>query len=234
MRKSISGCDAQAPAGPQVRPPAAHHDRIDCCGSEIVTKKMSPSRSSSSSARPSSSPNDTRSATGSADRGVRAYGVACSTVTAGSSGSFTVLSATRLDGSSAVTPMVSRTSAGEHDERDRPGSGARSAAPGRCPPTVGGPGLTCRPACRSTISPFGWPGSPAWPWLACCWPGGVRLPERSRNDHADLIETPRRVPYQVREAVAPPVPAGRARCAGCGRSSPAPGWRSSSAPCWPR
>ena len=146
---------------------------------------MSPWRSSSSSATPSSWPNDTRSATGCADRGVRAYGVAS------------------LDGDRRVgrrrSPACWRRGSpaaawrgrwsssvgdGEHDQRDRPRAvdGARRADDARL--AAGGPGLTCRPACRSTISPFGWPGWPAWPSWRSCWPGGVRLPERSRNDHA--------------------------------------------------
>ena len=122
----------------------------------------------------------------------------------------TSLLATRLAGSSAVTPMASEGERWRARQRDRPQPVRSGARGGRCPPPAGGRGLTCRPACRSTISPFGWPGWPAWRSSRSCWPGGVRLPERSRNDHAASTETPRRVPYEVREAVArrttPPAP----------------------------
>src|SRR5215207_2555757 len=60
---------------------------------------MSPRRSGSTSATPASSPNETRSSTGVADRGVKAYGAS---VTAPS----WTLVATRLDGSADVMPMA--------------------------------------------------------------------------------------------------------------------------------
>ena len=137
-------------------------------------------------------------------RGVRAYGAASSTVALGSAGSGTCLVGDEAGRQEARRARRDEREQGEHGERQRPGAVASATASGRCPPPAGGPALTFRPACRSTISPSGWPGWPAWRWSRSCWPGGVRLPEPSRNDHAARL--PRRGGCRTRSptGVAPP------------------------------
>ena len=173
---------------------------------------MSPARSSSTSARPSSWPNETRSSTGWAERGVRANGVASSTLTVGSAGSGTSLvgdEAGREQRRRRRSPAA--TSRASDDERDRPQPVDRAAAPGRCPPPAGG-GVnvsSCVSINDLTVRMAWIAGLAVVALVLAGWRKTARAqPKRPRSP----TETPRRVPYQVAEAVAPPYhPAGPLR-----------------------